>query len=191
MALDPNALLEHLTSHIAGAIVQSNAERGEATISVDPADWSDVHRYCKDTAELDMNYFRDLTVVDYIEEHPRFEVVTHLFSLPQRHALRVKTRVPEDAPTVPTITGVYPAANWFEREAWDMYGVTFEGHPDLRRLLMYEGFEGHALRKDYPVLKAWPLVDPLPTPPSRPAHVQDLVQIQRQFPGPAPGSPGP
>lgn len=182
MALDPDKLVRLIETQFPGAVAQTHVLRGEASVSVTSPRWTDVIRYCREAADLDMNYFRDLTVVDYIEEHPRFEVVVHLFSLSHKHAVRVKTRVPEDEPTVATITDIYPSANWFEREAWDMYGVTFEGHPDLRRLLMYEGFEGHALRKDFPVLKATPLVDPLPAPPSRPSHLQDLVQIQRAFP---------
>lgn len=182
MGLEPAALVRRLETEFPGGIAETHTHRGDATVCVTPERWVEVVRFCKESPDLNMNYFRDLTVVDYIEEHPRFEVVVHLFSLPERHALRLKVRVPEDEPTIPTITEVYPAANWFEREGWDMYGVTFEGHPDLRRLLMYEGFEGHALRKDYPVLKAWPLVDPLPAPATRPAHLQDLVKIQRQFP---------
>lgn len=182
MPLDPDALVRRLEDELGHAVTASHTHRGDATVSVRPDRWVAALTFCRDAPDLDMNYFRDLTVVDHIEEHPRFEVVVHLFSLSHKHAVRLKTRVPEDTPELATCTTVYPPANWFEREAWDMYGVVFTDHPDLRRLLLYDGFEGHALRKDYPVLKAHPLVAPLPTPPQRPAMLQDLVQISRTSP---------
>ena len=176
MGLDAATLVRRLEDQFGHHVEHSHTHRGDGTVCVRADKWTDVIRFCKESDELDMNYFRDLTVVDYIEDHPRFEIVCHLYSLPLNHAIRIKTRVPEDEPEVDTITAIYPAANWFEREAWDMYGVTFRDHPDLRRLLMYDGFEGHALRKDFPVLKAHPLVEPLPTPHERPAHMEDLMR---------------
>lgn len=178
MALDPSAIVRRIQDEFRAYVQDTHTQHGDATVSVAADRWVDVVQFCRDAPDLDMNYFRDLTVVDYIEEHPRFEVVCHLYSLKNGHAVRLKARVPEDEPEIGTIIGVYPAANWFEREAWDMYGVTFAGHPDLRRLLMYHEFEGHALRKDFPVLQATPLVEPLPTPPQRPEAGPQLVQIQ-------------
>src|SRR5438876_76098 len=108
-----------------------------------------------------------LTAVDYLGRTPRFEVVYQLYSLSLNHRLRVKVPVPEDDPVVPTASGVWKSANWAEREAWDMFGIRFAGHPDLRRILMYPEFEGHPLRKDYPVDKRQPLVperDPVRQP---------------------------
>ncbi len=179
MALEPAAIVRRLEDEFTHHIEAGHTHRGDATVLVRPAKWLEVAQFCKESRDLDMNYFRDLTVVDYIEEHPRFEVVCHLYSLPLRHAVRLKARVPEDAPEIESMMTIYPAANWFEREAWDMYGVTFAGHPDLRRLLMYDGFEGHPLRKDYPVLRAWPLVEPLPEPQDRPTHIDDLVKARQ------------
>ena len=91
----------------------------------------------------------------------RFEVVYHFYSVPKNHRVRLKVPVPEAAPSVPSVTGLWSSANWYEREAWDMFGIRFDGHPNLKRILMYTGFEGHPLRKDYPVNKRQPLVGPV------------------------------
>ena len=105
------------------------------------------------------NFLIDLTAVDYLGQTPRFEVVYHLYSLPQNHRLRVKIRVPEDEPWVHSLVPLWKSANWIERECWDMFGIRFVGHPDPRRILMYEEFVGHPLRKDYPVDKRQPLTE--------------------------------
>jgi NADH-quinone oxidoreductase subunit C len=102
----------------------------------------------------------DLTAVDYLGQVPRFELVYHLLSLRHGHRVRIKARVAEEAPEIDTATPVWPAANWMEREVWDLYGIRFRGHPDPRRLLLYEEFEGHPLRKDYPKEKRQPLIGP-------------------------------
>jgi NADH-quinone oxidoreductase subunit C len=107
--------------------------------------------FLKDDDDACFDLFLDLTAVDYIGREPRFEVVIHLVSIPKRHRIRLKVRLAEDDPFLPSITAVYPAANWFERECFDLYGIHFEGHPNLTRILLYEGFEGHPLRKDYPI----------------------------------------
>ncbi len=91
----------------------------------------------------------------------RFEVVYHLYSLTKNHRLRLKVPLPEATPAVPSLTALWAAANWYEREVWDMYGIRFDGHPNLTRILMYKGFDGHPLRKDYPVNKRQPLVGPV------------------------------
>ena len=116
-------------------------------------------------AQLRFDVLIDLTAVDYLkypgrEDGPRFEVVYHLFSVGYNHRLRVKVRVDEDDAQVPTAVDLWPIANWFEREVWDMFGIRFAGHPDPRRLLMYEEFVGHALRKDYPIDRRQPLIGP-------------------------------
>jgi len=94
-----------------------------------------------------------------LDRSRRFEVVTHLHSLSNNHRLRVKIRVPEDEPWVHSLVPIWKGANWVERECWDMFGIRFVGHPDLRRILMYEEFVGHPLRKDYPVEKRQPLTE--------------------------------
>jgi NADH-quinone oxidoreductase subunit C len=103
----------------------------------------------------------DLCGVDFPTRVPRIEVVLHLYSVARRHRVRVKTRVGDsegDGAEVDTVTDLWPGANWFERETYDLMGVTFRGHPDLRRILMYPEFEGHPLRKDYPADRAQPLI---------------------------------
>jgi NADH-quinone oxidoreductase subunit C len=91
----------------------------------------------------------------------RFEVVYHFFSLPLLHRIRIKVPVSEQHPEVDSIASLWGSADWFEREVWDMFGIRFRGHPNLKRILMYEGFEGHPLRKDYPVNKRQPLIGPV------------------------------
>lgn len=100
----------------------------------------------------------DLTCVDYQGEEPRFEMVYHLFSLSRNRRLRLKARLSERDLSIDSLTGLWKNANWLEREVFDMFGVRFEGHPDLRRLFMYDGFEGYPLRKDYPLRKRQPLI---------------------------------
>ena len=96
-----------------------------------------------------------------VGKEQRFEVVYHCYSVPKNHRLRIKVLLPAVTPSVPSLTGLWSSANWYEREVWDMYGIRFEGHPNLKRIMMYEGFEGHPLRKDYPVNKRQPLVGPV------------------------------
>ena len=110
----------------------------------------DVLTFLRDDPECRFATLIDLTAVDWPENAERFEVVYHLLSLKQNARIRVKTTTDEDTP-VPSVAGLFPVANWFEREAFDMYGVLFDGHPDLRRLLTDYGFDGHPLRKDFPL----------------------------------------
>jgi NADH-quinone oxidoreductase subunit C len=100
----------------------------------------------------------DLTCVDYAGEDPRFEMVYHLFSLSRNRRLRIKTRLGEKDPRISSLTALWKNADWLEREVYDLFGIQFEGHPDLRRLFMYDGFEGHPLRKDYPLRRRQPLI---------------------------------
>ncbi len=101
----------------------------------------------------------DITCVDFAAESPRFEMVYHLFSLPNKRRLRIKSRLTEDDAAIDSLVPLWKNANWLEREVFDMFGVRFNGHPDLRRLLMYDGFEGYPLRKDYPLRKRQPIVE--------------------------------
>jgi NADH-quinone oxidoreductase subunit C len=114
---------------------------------------------------------RHLMVLPKKGPHPRFAVVYHMISTTHRHRLRVKCRVPEENPAIATLTSLWPAANWLERETWDMYGIRFEGHPDLRRIYLYDEFQGHPLRKDYGKLDEQPIqpyVGPGAKEPRRP-----------------------
>ena len=147
-------ILTDLRTRFASAIVETHEHRGDATLVVARESLADV-----------FDVLMDLTAVDHSrypgrEDGPRFEVVYHLYSIPRNHRLRVKVRVDEDDAIVPTAVGLWPIADWFEREVWDMFGVRFDGHPDLRRLLLYEEFVGHPLRKDYPINRRQPLIGP-------------------------------
>ena len=158
-------ILERLRQRFGAAIVETHDFRGDHTAIVRRDAITDVLRKCRDEPELAFDVLMDLTAVDYAkfpgrEDGPRFEVVYHLVSLQHNHRVRLKVRVEEDDAVVPTAVPLWPIANWFEREVWDMFGVRFDGHPDLRRLLMYEEFVGHPLRKDYPINRRQPLIGP-------------------------------
>jgi NADH-quinone oxidoreductase subunit C len=145
---------------IAGERLRDGHSRlGEATVVVERDGAVAYFRELRDDPDLSLDLLSDLTVVDYLGRVPRFEVVYHLNSLKHRHRLRVKIGTAGEDPWVHSLTGLWKAANWLEREAWDMFGVRFVGHPDLRRILMYEEFVGHPLRKDYPHTKRQPLTE--------------------------------
>ncbi len=142
------------------AIVATHADLGDATALIDPARILEVARLLRDDVDLEFEMLTDVTCVDYLGEEPRFEMVYHFYSVARNRRLRIKARVTEDACEIDSLVPVYASANWMEREVWDLYGVRFAGHPDLRRLLLYEEFEGHPLRKDYAKEKRQPLVGP-------------------------------
>jgi NADH-quinone oxidoreductase subunit C len=162
------ALLDRVARLVPGASpFGGEAACGQAVIVLERRALPAALRTLRDHPETRFEMLSDLTAVDYLGRTPRFEVVYQLYSVSLRHRLRVKVPVPEDDPVVPTATGVWTSANWAEREVWDMFGIRFAGHPDLRRILMYPEFEGYPLRKDYPVDKRQPLVperDPVTQP---------------------------
>ncbi|TFE68223.1 NADH-quinone oxidoreductase subunit C [Methylacidiphilum caldifontis] len=123
--------------------------RGEWTLTIDLSVIQQVARYLKEEKGFDL--LLDISGVDHWGEEPRFEVVYHFYNLQKATLLRIKGRVTESNPIVPTLSFIYPTANWHEREAYDMFGIIFEGHPDLRRILMWEGYPYFPLRKDFPV----------------------------------------
>src|SRR5262245_65436793 len=153
-------VLRRLLDGCGGAVVATHARLGDATASVDRARLTEVMRFLRDDPELAFDMLSDLTCVDYLGEEPRFELVYHLYSVAKNHRVRLKARVAEAAPEAPSAVPLYPSADWMEREVFDLYGVRFRGHPDLRRILLYDGFEGHPLRKDYPKERRQPLVGP-------------------------------
>ena len=156
------AALTRAKEILAGAVRATHAYRGDETVVVEPGQLLACMRLLKDDPELQMDFLVDLTAVDYLGRDPRFEVVYHLRSMARGDRLRVKAPLaePEDAsaPVIDSVVELWPTANWFEREVWDLYGIKFRGHPDLRRILMYEEFKGHPLRKDYPKERRQPLV---------------------------------
>lgn len=151
--------IPYLRERWGGKILDSHSYQGDETIIIAREGMLEIFRFLKDDPKLDLNFLTDLTAVDYMgKKEPRFEVVYHLYSLRAKHRLRVKIPVPEEDPEVETLTPLWKGANWLEREVWDMFGIRFRGHPDLRRVLLYEEFRGHPLRKDYPVNQCQPLV---------------------------------
>jgi NADH-quinone oxidoreductase subunit C len=152
-------VLVKVEAAFSGKIVESYALHGDETIVIGRDDALALFTALKNDPEFSFELLSDLTVVDFFGKEPRFEVVYHLKSLTLGHRLRVKIRVTEEDPVVPSLSSLWKGANWLEREAWDMFGIRFSGHPDLRRILMYEEFRGYPLRKDYPVDKRQPLVE--------------------------------
>ncbi len=146
--LDP---VETLRKAFSEAVEDVQEFRGELTIVVAGEQIADITRYCRDTDGLQYNFLSDVAGVDYYPQEPRFGIAYHLYSMIHNRALRLKVYLPNDDPSVPSVTPVFPSANWSEREIYDLFGVVFEGHPDLRRILMPDGWDGHPLRKDYPL----------------------------------------
>ena len=141
------ALSELLPSLLGGITAEIDAALDEVVLNVAPDDIPGVCRLARDNPELGFDYLRCLSVVDYVD---RLDVVYHLFSLEKRHKMVIKASVSPDSPHIPSVTSIWRAANWFEREGHDLFGVVFEGHPDLAPLLLYEGFEGYPGRKSFP-----------------------------------------
>lgn len=154
-------LLDRITAAVAPAACTSAEFRGELTLVVSAGDIVRVCEILKKDPQLAFTLLVDITAVDYYRPGNRFEVVYHLYSLALKRYLRLKVPVDEGHPAVPTVTGVWAGADWHERETFDMFGVRFEGHPDLRRLYMPEEFEYYPLRKDFPVMG---IPDSLPLP---------------------------
>ena len=152
--------LARLLQDLPDAVQETHAHRGDASARVDPVRIRDVMRLLKEVDGLDFEMLVDLTAVDYLGEEPRFEVVYHLYSVQRNHRVRIKARVSEEPGEIDSVVELYPSANWMEREAFDLYGVRFRGHPDLRRILLYDEFDGHPLRKDYAKERRQPLVGP-------------------------------
>jgi NADH-quinone oxidoreductase subunit C len=146
--MDPVTALQ---SAFPDAVQEVQPFRGEITILVDPDRIVDICRCCRDTKGLEYNFLSDVVGVDYYPQEPRFALVYHLYSMVHNHTLCLKTYLSGDEPTIASVTPVYPAANWQERECFDLLGITFTGHPDLRRILLPEDWNGHPLRKDYPL----------------------------------------
>jgi NADH-quinone oxidoreductase subunit C len=126
-------------------------DRDEMTVYVDRSSIREACALLRDNPDCPFNYLADVTCVDWYPQEPRYEVVYHLLSIPNKERVRLKVRLPGDSPAIESVTPLWPAANFFEREVYDLFGVRFNGHPYLRRLLMPENWEGHPLRKDYPV----------------------------------------
>lgn len=153
-------ILDRLKAQFGERILETSSFRGDETALVAPESWVEIATFLKRDPDCGLTHFTDLTAVDYPErepELPRFDVVLMARSLEKRQRVTVKTRI-ADGQSLPTLVKVWAGADWAEREAFDMFGIKFEGHPDLRRILLYEEFVGYPLRKDYPIDRTQPLV---------------------------------
>jgi NADH-quinone oxidoreductase subunit C len=152
--MDAHSIIDALTPLVPGASYEAGKSIDFAAIYVPADKLVETCRVLRDTPSLGFNAFVEITAVDYLPHEPRYEVVYHLLSMAHKHRVRLKVRVAGNAAddgVVPTVQDIWPGAAWAEREVWDMFGIVFSGHPDLRRLLMPEDWEGHPARKDYPV----------------------------------------
>ena len=161
---DDSVTLRKLKERFGNSILESHSYLGDDTVLIHPEALMPIVTFLKQDPDLEYNFLMDLTAVDYLKmkKKPRFEVVYHFFSLSKKQRLRVKVPAEAADPEVDSLVSLWPGANWFEREVWDMFGIKFRGHPNLKRILMYEQFEGHPLRKDYPISKRQPLIGPFP-----------------------------
>lgn len=141
---------DHIGAHLDDAVRECDVRLGELTLTIETARIGRVLKFLRDDPACAFTTLVDICGSDYPERRQRFEVVYHLLSMTQNQRVRIKVAADEDT-LVPSIVGLYPAANWFEREAYDLYGILFAGHPDLRRILTDYGFNGHPLRKDFPL----------------------------------------
>jgi NADH-quinone oxidoreductase subunit C len=175
-------LLEILQKECGDLIQDSVVELGDVVVTVSPGNLVKFLITCKNSTKLAFNLLSDLTAVDWMDlRDDRFEVVYQLMSLGKLWRLTVKVAVSESSPEVASVVSLWAGASFLEREVWDMFGIRFEGHPDLRRILMYEEFVGHPLRKDYPVQGKQPRI-PLRAPEventARQMSRPDLVTIR-------------
>ncbi len=146
--MDASGIHERLVARFGSRIAGCDLKARDPWVAVEAAAVEEIARYLRDDPELAFDALSNLTGVDWKVEN-RLEVVYHLYSYRHRHSLVLRVSVPREAPQVPSVEGVWKAANWLEREAYDLLGIEFAGHPDLRRLLMPEDWVGHPLRKDF------------------------------------------
>jgi NADH-quinone oxidoreductase subunit C len=154
-------VLEKLKERFGAAILETHSSFGDDTAIVDPAHWKAIAKYLRSDPALDFDLPVDLCGVDFPQRLPRMEVVMHLYSIARHHRVRIKTRVGDEdmeGAELDSVVSIWPGMNWLEREVFDMSGVRFRGHPDLRRILMYPEFEGHPLQRTYPAERTQPLV---------------------------------
>jgi NADH-quinone oxidoreductase subunit C len=188
--MDAQAIIDLLKGSVPdGAVEVAPAGDGMPAVYVAREHVQDVCRELRDRPELRFAFAADMTAVDFMPREPRFEVVVLVASFgvagygPAANRLRIKVRLPGTDARMPTLSGVWPAMNWAEREVWDLFGIHFEGHPDMRRILMPDDWDGHPARKDYPVQikKPYKILEPLQlTPEEFAANVQATRDRARQ-----------
>ena len=152
------AVVDRLQTQFGERVLETSDAFGDHEVRIAVKDWVEVAQFIKDDGDLQMDHFIDLTAIDYPErESARFDLVLMTRSSVTGARIRLRTHA-KDGEEPGTLSGIWSGANWAEREVWDMFGIKFNGHPDMRRILLYEEFVGHPLRKDYPIDKAQPLV---------------------------------
>ena len=156
----PEYSLQLLKEKHPEGVLETLLPQGDATAVIRPEFLTRIVDFLRNDTRLQFDVLVDITAVDYLGRKPRFTVVYHLLSLPFNRRLRLKADVDDGEPVLDSLTPWWGSANWLEREVWDMFGIRFAGHPNLKRILMYEEFQGHPLRKDYPVHKRQPRIGP-------------------------------
>jgi NADH-quinone oxidoreductase subunit C len=147
--MTPQEIFDSL-GQVLGEKLQARTEfRWETTYAIAASDLREIAKFCRD--EISFDYLLDITSIDNFGEEPRFEIVYHLYSLPHSLHLRLKLKLSEEVGAVDTVSDIWPTADWHEREIYDMMGIKFNGHPDLRRILMWDGYPFFPLRKDFPL----------------------------------------
>ncbi len=158
--MEASITLQKIKKSFENDVIEVDSPFQQDTVVIAPPALLPVATFLKEDLELQYNTLMDLTAVDYWKRKPRFEVVYHFLSVANSFRLRLKVPVAEPKPKVDSLTSLWPGANWYDREVYDMFGIQFTGHPDLRRILLYPEFEGHPLRKDYPIKRRQPLIGP-------------------------------
>jgi NADH-quinone oxidoreductase subunit C len=149
--VEPLEIARALEAEFGPDVLEVTSFRGQATVIVNRDRIVRICWWLRDDPGTRMEFLSDLCAVDYPKREHRFEVVYNLYSLTQRHRIRIKVRLPEDELSVDSVVSIWRGADWFEREAFDLFGIEFRGHPDLRRLLLPDNWQGYPLRKDYPL----------------------------------------
>lgn len=151
--MDNQTLLQRIRERFPRAVSEVDTRHGDLSIVVRPEEYLAVAQFLRDDPGLRYTFLENLCGVDYLGRTPRFEVVVHLVSMQHLHRVCLKVRAPEDHPHVPSLTPLFPTANYQEREAYDLLGIVFDGHPALTRILLPDDWIGHPLRKDYPLVE--------------------------------------
>jgi NADH-quinone oxidoreductase subunit C len=155
--MEKKKVIKELKKKFSDKIKEVSVQFGDEILLIERDSLLDIVQFLKDKPYF-YSMLLDLTCVDYKGQEPRFEMVYHLYSIPNVQRLRIKVRLSEKDLQIDSLTSLWKNANWLEREVYDMFGVSFKGHPDLRRIFMYDGFEGHPLRKDFPLRKRQPRI---------------------------------
>ena len=147
--MTPQEIFDSLGQAFGEKLQHRTEFRGETTYAIAASDLRDIAKFCRD--EISFDYLLDITSIDNFGEEPRFEIVYHLYSMSQGAHLRLKLKFSEEVDALATVSDIWPTADWHEREIYDMMGIKFNGHPDLRRILMWDGYPFFPLRKDFPL----------------------------------------